>query len=390
MPLINRFADLHAEITAWRRDMHENPELLFDTHRTSALVAEKLSEFGCDIVETGIGRTGVVGVIKGKTDNSGKVMGLRADMDALPIYEATGLDYKSKVEGKMHACGHDGHTAMLLGAAKYLAETRNFDGTAVVIFQPAEEGGAGGKEMVDDGMMEEFGIQEVYGMHNMPGYPVGDFAIRPGAFFAAADQFTIDIEGKGGHAAKPHESVDSTLVGAQIVVAMQSVAARNSDPLKSLVVSITSFRTESDAYNVIPQHVQLRGTVRTMDKGVQDMAEENIKRVAISTAKALGAVAKVDYQRGYPVMENAAAQTEFAVKIARKVAGEDRVKNDAPQIMGAEDFSYMLESRPGAYILVGNGDTPMCHHPEYNFDDEAIPAGCSYWATLVETGMPAA
>lgn len=389
MPHINRFADLHAEITAWRRDLHENPELLFDTERTSGIVTDKLTSFGCDTVRTGIGRTGVVGVIKGKTNNSGRVIGLRADMDALPIFEATGLDYKSKVEGKMHACGHDGHTAMLLGAAQYLAETRNFDGTAVVIFQPAEEGGGGGKEMCDDGMMEEFGIQQVYGMHNMPGYPVGEFAIRPGAFFAAADSFTIDIEGKGGHAAKPNESIDTTLVGAQIVVAMQSIAARNADPLKALVVSITSFRTESDAYNVIPQHVQLRGTVRTMDKGVQDMAEENISRIAESTAAAFGAVAKVDYQRGYPVMINSEAETAFAVEVAKKVAGEGKVNAEAPQIMGAEDFSYMLEARPGAYIMVGNGDTPMCHHPEYNFDDEAIPAGCSYWATLVETAMPA-
>ncbi len=389
MPLINRFADLHPEITAWRRDLHENPELLFDTHRTAGIVGDKLREFGCDSIKTGIGRTGVVAVIHGKTNNSGKVIGLRADMDALPIFEATDIDYKSKTEGLMHACGHDGHTAMLLGAAKYLAETRNFDGTAVVIFQPAEEGGGGGREMCADGMMDEFGIQEIYGMHNMPGFPVGDFAIRPGAFFAAADQFTIAVEGKGGHAAKPQEAIDTTLAAAQIVVAMQSVAARNADPLKALVVSICSFQTESDAFNVIPQHVRLKGTVRTMDKGVQDMAEENIKRVAISTAEAFGAVASIDYQRGYPVMQNSDKQTEFALEVARKVAGEGRVSSQAPQIMGAEDFSFMLNERPGAYILVGNGDTPMCHHPGYNFDDEAIPAGCSYWATLVETAMPA-
>lgn len=390
MPLINRFADLHAEITEWRRDLHENPELLFDTVRTAGIVEDKLRAFGVDEIKTGIGRTGVVGVIHGKTNTSGKIIGLRADMDALPIFEATGLDYKSKTEGKMHACGHDGHTAMLLGAAKYLAETRNFDGTAVVIFQPAEEGGGGGREMCDDGLMDDFGIQEVYGMHNMPGFPVGDFAIRPGAFFAAADQFTVTIEGKGGHAAKPHEAIDSTLVGAQIVVALQSIVSRNADPLKSLVISVCSFRTESDAYNVIPQHVTLKATVRTMDKDVQDMAEVNIKRVVTATAAAFGATATVDYQRGYPVMVNSDAQTDFAVKVAKKVAGEGRVLAEAPQIMGAEDFSFMLLERPGAYILVGNGDTPMCHHPEYNFDDEAIPAGCSYWATLVETAMPAA
>lgn len=390
MPHINRFADLHAEITAWRRDFHENPELLFDVERTAGIVEEKLREFGCDQVKSGIGRTGVVAVIHGKTNTSGRVIGLRADMDALPIFEATGLDYKSKVDGKMHACGHDGHTAMLMGAAKYLAETRNFDGTAVVIFQPAEEGGGGGDEMCKDGMMEEFGIQEVYGMHNMPGLPLGHFAIRPGAFFAAADQFTIDIEGRGGHAAKPHETIDTTLIGSQIVMALQSIVSRNADPMKQLVVSVTSFRTESDAYNVIPQHVQLRGTVRTMDAGVQDLAEENISRICKSTAEAFGARATVSYNRGYPVMVNSDDQTEFAADVARKVAGENAVTDQAPMVMGAEDFSFMLNERPGAYILVGNGDTAMVHHPEYNFDDDVIPAGCSYWATLVETAMPAA
>jgi amidohydrolase len=390
MPIINRFADLQPEITAWRRDFHENPELLFETHRTAAIVAEKLGEFGVDEIRTGIGRTGVVGVIKGKTDRSGKVIGLRADMDALPIFEASGVDYASKTPGLAHSCGHDGHTAMLLGAAKYLAETRNFDGTAVVIFQPAEEGGGGGKEMVEDGMMEEFGIQEVYGMHNMPGLPVGDFAIRPGAFFAAADQFDIYVEGKGGHGAKPQESIDTTVVASQIVLALQTIVSRNADPLKSLVISVTSFETESHAYNVIPQHVHLKGTVRTMDKGVQDMAEANIARVARATAEAFGATAKIDYRRGYPVMVNSDDQTAFAAEVARKVAGEGRVTDQAAQIMGAEDFAYMLEARPGAYILVGNGDTPMCHHPAYNFDDEAIPAGCSFWAQLVETAMPAA
>ncbi len=387
MPVKNRLAELHPEITAWRRDLHEHPELLFDTHRTAGVVAQRLREFGCDEVVEGIGRTGVVGVIRGKTNNSGKVVGLRADMDALPIIEATGADYASKTPGVMHACGHDGHTAMLLGAARYLAETRNFDGTCVVIFQPAEEGGGGGKEMVDDGLMDRWGIQEVYGMHNMPGFATGQFAIRPGAFFAAADQFSIEVEGKGGHAAKPHEAIDTTLVASHIVVALQSIASRNVDPTKQLVVSVTSFETESKAHNVIPQKVFLRGTVRTLDPEVQDMAEARLVQLAETTAIAFGATAKVDYQRGYPVMVNSDEQTEFAAEVARSVSGKC---DEAPQIMGGEDFAFMLNARPGAYILIGNGDTASVHHPKYNFDDEAIPAGCSWWAEIVERRMPSA
>lgn len=385
MPIKNRFAELHAEITEWRRDLHENPELLFDTHRTSALVEAKLKEFGCDEVVTGLGRTGVVGVIKGKTDTSGRVVGLRADMDALPILEDTGLDYASKTPGKMHACGHDGHTAMLLGAAKYLSETRNFDGTCVVIFQPAEEGGGGGREMVEDGMMEKFGIQEVYGMHNWPGAPLGSFAIRSGSFFAATDQFDIEVEGLGGHAAKPHETIDTTLVASHIVIALQSVASRNVDPIEQLVVSVTSFETESKAYNVIPQKVALRGTVRTLDDGVRDMAQERLTTIAEMTAQAFGAKATVEYHRGYPVMVNAETETGYAAEVARKVSGDCA---EAPLVMGGEDFAFMLNERPGAYILVGNGDTAMVHHPKYNFNDEAIPAGCSWWAEMVETRMP--
>ncbi|WP_300518141.1 M20 aminoacylase family protein [Aliiroseovarius sp.] len=387
MPIRNRFAELLPEITEWRRDIHAHPELLFETHRTSALVEEKLRSFGVDEVVTGIGRTGVVGLIRGRSNRSGKVIGLRADMDALPIFEATGVDYASTEPGRMHACGHDGHTAMLLGAAKYLSETRNFDGTCVVIFQPAEEGGGGGKEMVDDGMMERFGIQEVYGMHNMPGLPLGEFAIRPGAFFAAADQFEIHVEGKGGHAAKPHETIDTTLVAAHIVIALQSIASRNVDPLHPVVVSTCTFRTESEAHNVIPQHVLLKGTVRSHDAGVRDLAEENLKTLAQSTAAAFGATARVDFQRGYPVMVNSDEQTAFAADVAARVTGKQT--RQAPPIMGGEDFAYMLESRPGAYILVGNGDTAAVHHPEYNFDDNAIPTGCSWWAEIVESRMPA-
>jgi len=386
MPVKNRFSEMLPEITAWRRDFHENPELLFDTHRTSGIVAEKLREFGLDDVTEGIGRTGVVGVIKGRSNASGKVIGLRADMDALPIFEATNAEHASKTPGKMHACGHDGHTAMLLGAAKYLAETRNFDGTVVVIFQPAEEGGGGGKVMCDDGMMDRWGIQEVYGMHNMPGIPLGQFAIREGAFFAATDQFKINVKGLGGHAAKPQDSVDTTVVAAQLVTALQTVASRNHDPVKNLVVSVTSFRTESEAFNVIPEHVELRGTVRTMDAETRAMAETRIVALAEGICAAFGAEANVTYMHGYPAMVNSPEQTEFAAAVAEKVAGSCQ---PAPLIMGGEDFAYMLEERPGAYILVGNGDTAMVHHPEYDFDDNAIPAGCSWWAEIVENRMPA-
>lgn len=388
MPVKNRFAELQNEITEWRRDIHENPEILYETHRTSALVAEKLRSFGCDEVAIGIGRTGIVAVIKGKTNTSGKVIGLRADMDALPIMEATGLDYASKTPGAMHACGHDGHTAMLLGAAKYLAETRNFDGTAVVIFQPAEEGGGGGKEMCDDGMMDRWGIQEVYGMHNWPGMPVGSFGIRAGAFFAATDTFHITLEGRGGHAAKPHETVDTTVMAAQTVLALQTIASRNADPVDQLVVSVTSFETSSKAFNVIPQKVQLKGTVRTMSAEMRDLAEKRIKEICAGIAATFGGTADVNYIRGYPVMVNHEDQTDFAAKVARSVSG---ACEDADLVMGGEDFAFMLEERPGAYILVGNGeDGAMVHHPEYNFNDEAIPAGCSWWAEIVERRMPAA
>jgi hippurate hydrolase len=388
MPVKNRIAEMQPEIAAWRRDFHENPELLFEVHRTAGIVAAKLREFGCDEVVEGIGRTGVVGVIKGRTDTAGRVVGLRADMDALPITEATGVPHASKVPGRMHACGHDGHTAMLLGAAKYLCETRNFDGTAVVIFQPAEEGGGGGREMCADGMMDRWNIQEVYGMHNMPGLPVGEFAIRPGPFFAATDQFTIDITGRGGHAAKPHETIDTTVVGAQMVLALQTIVSRNTDPLKNVVVSVTSFRTGSDAYNVIPQTVQLRGTVRTLEAEMRAMAEARIKAIAAQIAEAFGATAVVDYHKGYPVMVNHAAETAHAAAVAAAVAGKP--VREVPPLMGGEDFAYMLEERPGAYILVGNGDTAGVHHPAYDFNDTAIPAGSSWYAGMVEARMPAA
>ena len=387
MPVKNRFAELLPEISTWRQDIHRHPELLYETHRTSALVTEKLREFGCDEVVGGIGRTGVVGVIRGRSNGSGRAVGLRADMDALPIQEETGLDYSSGTSGAMHACGHDGHTAMLLGAAKYLCETRNFDGTAVVIFQPAEEGGGGGREMCEDGLMEQFGIDEVYGMHNWPGKPVGSFAIRPGAFFAATDIFWIEFEGRGGHAAKPQETVDTTVMACQAVLALQTIASRNADPVDRLVVSVTSFESSTRTFNVIPQKVTLKGTVRTLSPGMRDLAETRIKAICEGIATTFGGTAKVSYERNYPVMANSDTETGYAAEAARLVAG---ACDDAPYVMGGEDFAFMLEERPGAYILVGNGDSAPVHHPQYDFNDEAIPAGCSWYAQIVESRLPAA
>jgi amidohydrolase len=390
MPVLDRIAGLHAEITAWRRDLHAHPELQFDVHRTAASVAEKLKAFGCDEVVTGIGRTGVVGVIRGRKQpaGGGRVIGLRADMDALPIAEQTNLPYRSTVPGKMHACGHDGHTSMLLGAARYLTETRDFAGTAVLIFQPAEEGGGGGREMVKDGLMERFAIEEVYGMHNAPGLPVGTFAIRPGPLLAASDRIFIDIEGQGGHAAKPHKCVDTVLVGAQIVNQIQSIVSRNVDPVQSAVVSICVFHA-GDTGNVIPQTARLVGTARSLTPAVRDRLEQRLHEIVEGTARLYGASAKLTYNRDYPVTRNHERQTEFAVAVAADVAGRERVDAACPPVMGGEDFSFMLEARPGAFIFVGNGDTAGLHHPSYDFNDDAIPTGVSYWARLVETAMPA-
>jgi hippurate hydrolase len=385
MPIVNRVADLHAEITAWRRDFHAHPELQYDVHRTAAAVAEKLKSFGCDEVATGIGRTGVVGVIRGRKAG-GKVVGLRADMDALPIEEATNLPYKSTVPGKMHACGHDGHTAMLLGAAKYLADTRNFAGTAIVIFQPAEEGGAGARAMIGDGLFERFGIQEVFGMHNYPGMPVGQFAIRSGPMMASTDSITITLEGKGAHAAFPHQGVDTLLVGAQIVNALQSIVARNVDPLDAAVISICVFHA-GDADNVIPQHATLSGTVRTLSAHVRDLVRERVREVVEGTARLYGARAELSYVTGYPVLVNEASRTAFAADVAGEIAGTDKVNRDCRPMMGAEDFAFMLQQRPGAFIYVGNGDSAGLHQPAYDFNDEAIPAGTSYWVRLAETAL---
>ena len=386
MPVKNRFAELLPQITAWRHDFHAHPELLFDVQRTAGKVADLCRGFGCDQVVTGIGRTGVVVVIAGRKTVSGRVIALRADMDALPILEQTGVSYASVAPGRMHACGHDGHTAMLLGAAQYLAETRNFDGTAVLIFQPAEEGGGGGREMVEAGMMDRFAIDEVYGMHNMPGIAVGQFAIRPGAMMAAADQFDITITGKGGHAAKPQDCVDPLLAASHIVVALQSVAARNIDPLQSVVVSVCTMETDSSAHNVIPQVVKLRGTTRSMTEAVRDQAQQRIEEIVHGTATAMGAKAAIDYRRGYPVTVNAPENTAYAAAVAQAVSGS--VDTNTAPMMAAEDFSYMLNARPGAYIFVGNGDTAMVHHPAYNFDDAVIPFGASWYAGMIEARMP--
>ncbi len=387
MPLLNSAVEMQAEVTSWRRHLHENPEILFDVHETAAFVKSKLEEFGCDEVVTGLGRTGVVGIIKGRLgDGTGTAVGLRADMDALPILETTGLPHASKTSGKMHACGHDGHTAMLLGAAKHLAQTRNFKGSVAVIFQPAEEGGGGGREMVNDGMMDRFNIKKVFGMHNIPGIPVGEFATRSGGIMAATDMFDITITGKGGHAAMPHDTIDPLVAGAQIVSALQTIVSRNTDPLKSLVISVTKFQA-GDAYNVIAQTAKLSGTYRTLDKDIRTFAKQRIEEVAKGIGVSFGAEVNCNFISGYPVTFNHEAETDFTVDIARKIAGPSKVDDNVAPVMGGEDFSYMLEARPGSFIFMGNGDTANLHHPDYDFNDEAIPHGISYWVALAEQAL---
>jgi amidohydrolase len=388
MPIVNRLADFHDDIVAWRRDIHRHPEVLYDVNRTAATVADKLRSFGVDEVATGIGRTGVVGVIRGRKWDSGKVVGLRADMDALPITEATGKPWASQVPGKMHACGHDGHTAMLLGAARYLAETRNFDGTAIVIFQPAEEGGAGGRAMVNDGMMERWNIQEVYGMHNLPGLPLGDFALRPGALLASTDEFVFDISGYGGHAARPHLTVDPIIVGSSLVLALQTIVSRSVDPVEAAVVSVTTFHA-GNAHNVIADKATIGGTVRTLKAETRDLIEKRMRKLGEAVAAAHDATISLRYNRNYPVTRNHPDQATFAARVATDVVGAAKVDLDAPPLMGGEDFAYMLEARPGAFVFVGTGDGPGLHNPAYDFNDDVIPIGASYWIRLVEKAMPA-
>ncbi len=385
MPIKNRFAELYPMIVKWRHDFHRNPELQYELPKTAAKVADLLRSFGCDEVVEGVGKTGVVGVIHGQVDTSRRVIGLRADMDALPIDEKSNVLYKSEVPGVMHACGHDGHTAMLLGAAQYLCETRNFDGKAAVIFQPAEEGGAGAKAMIDDGLVTRFNIDEFYGIHNMPGIETGKFAIRLGPLMASADRFKIILTGKGGHAAMPHLAVDTTLVAAQILVNLNLIVSRSIDPLKRVVVTAGTFKTDSSALNVIANTVELEGSVRSLDEDMRDLVQERLHQVAEGTAAANQCEITIEYERGYPITDNDEEATQHAISVASSVS---EVDTDTPPIMPSEDFAYMLMEKPGAFIFLGNGDSQMLHNPEYIFDDEAIPFGSSWYAGMVEERLP--
>jgi hippurate hydrolase len=377
----------YADVVEWRRDIHAHPELQFEVNRTAALVAAKLAEFGCDEVVTGIGKTGVVGTIHGQKRTSGKAIALRADMDALPIEEETGAAWASTTKGVMHACGHDGHTAMLLGAARDLARTRAFDGTAVVIFQPAEEGGGGGKAMVEDGLMDRFGIAEIYAMHTEPGLPIGRFTTASGPVAASADGFRIRIDGKGAHGASPHVSVDPLVVGANILLALQTIVARNVHPRQCAVVTV-GWMGGGKAGNVIPQSAEMGGTTRTFDPATRDLIERRVTEIAEHVAEAYGAKATVTYKRMFPPTVNHPDETAFAVSAARSLVGEENVKADMEPLMGSEDFAFMLEARPGNIMLIGNGDGPSVHDARFDFNDDAIPFGVAYFRAIVERRLP--
>ena len=383
MPVINRIADFSDDMTAWRRHLHAHPEIGFDCHQTAAFVVERLREFGVDEIHQGIATSGVVAIINGAA--TGPTVGLRADMDALPMQETTGLDYASATNGKMHACGHDGHTTMLLGAARYLAETRNFAGRVALIFQPAEEGGGGAGVMVQDGIMERFDIAEVYALHCAPGAPVGSFYTTPGPVMAAVDTIHIHIKGKGGHGAFPHQTADPVVAAVGIVNAVQTIVSRNNFAEDALVVSITQIHTGS-ADNIIPETAYINGTVRTFDAEVQQMVKTRLQAIVDGHAAAYGVEATLEYEIGYPATINDPDKTAFAVGVAREVSGD--VRDDVMREMGAEDFSYMLQKRPGAYLFVGNGDTASWHHPDFDFDDAAAPSGASFFARLVERALP--
>ena len=390
MPIPARIAQLSPQITDWRRALHRIPELGYDLPQTTAFVAEKLRAMGCDSVTMGLGRAGIVAEIIG-TGGANHAIALRADMDALPITEATGAPYASQIAGQMHACGHDGHTAMLLGAAQYLCETRAFSGRAVLVFQPAEEGGAGGLAMVKDGLIARFGISEIYALHNMPGQAAGTFAINSGAMMASADFFDILITGRGGHAAKPQDAVDAVLIAAHLITALQSVTARNIDPLEAAVLSVCMIDTDSRAPNVLPQEVRLSGTARALSAPVRDALETRLRAICAGVAATFGAQIAVDYQRGYPVTVNSPDQAGFAAQAALAVTGQPTAP--AAPMMGAEDFSYMLSAagehgQGGAYMFLGNGDSAMLHHPAYQFNDAIIPAGVAWFAALIEQRLP--
>ena len=381
----------HAELKAIRRDIHAHPELAFTEERTSAIVAGKLSAWGIE-VHRGLAKTGVVGVVKGRKTASGRAVGLRADMDCLPMHETADRPHKSRHEGRMHACGHDGHTTMLLGAARYLAETRNFDGTAFLIFQPAEEGGGGGEVMVREGLFEKFPADQVYALHNWPLLPPGQMSVRPGPVMAATDEIQVTVRGKGGHGAMPHLAADPVVAAAQVIGALQTVASRNVNPLDAIVVSVCSMQTSQvGAFNVIPEFVRLVGTVRTFRPETRDLAERRVREIVAGVAQAMGTAAEVDYRRGYPATVNSAAEAEFAARVGERVFGAQNVLRDAEPTMGGEDFSYMLQARPGAYVFLGQGGAQLgclLHNPNYDFNDEVIPLGAGYLAALVEESLP--
>jgi hippurate hydrolase len=385
MPVLNRIAGFADEMTAWRRHLHAHPELGFACHETAAFVVERLREFGITEIHTGIAESGVVAIIEGQGE--GPTIGLRADMDALPIEEETGLDYASENKGVMHACGHDGHTTMLLGAAKYLAETRNFRGRVALIFQPAEEDGGGADIMCREGIMDRFGISEVYAIHTTPALPLGHFQTTPGPIMAAVDSFDVHIKGKGGHGAYPHECVDPVIAAVHIAQALQSIVSRNHYALQDLVVSVTMIHTGT-AENIIPDTAYLGGTVRSFDPDVRDMVEARMGEIVAGQGASFGVEAKLTYKRSYPATVNDPEKTEFAVGVAEEIAGKDAVDGAQWREMGAEDFSYMLEERPGAYLFLGQGDAAGLHHPRFNFNDEAAPYGASFFARLVEQAQP--
>lgn len=384
---VETFKTMLAEVTEWRRYLHRHPELDYRLHKTSGFVAEKLRSFGIDHIETGIAETGIVAVIQGN-DGDGPTIGLRADMDALPILECSNVAWTSETPGQMHACGHDGHTAMLLGAAKHLAQTRNFKGSVAIIFQPAEEGALGGKKMIEEGIMDRFEITEVYGLHNWPGLHVGAFSICSGAILGALDEFDIVVKGRGGHAATPHLNIDPIVIGSQIVLGLQTLVSRATSPLESLVISVTRFKT-GDAYNITPGEIELGGTVRTLSPKLRDFAEQEILNVARGIAGGFGGEVELKYRRHDPVTMNHPEKTALAVKAACGLVGLDAVDDAMLPMMGSEDFAYMLEARPGAFIFMGNGASASLHNPGYDFNDEALPYGIGYWVNLVETILTA-